>query len=238
MESSKTTIIAAVKAHSEGGWPVSAVGELVLWERAGLRTEWTSRDLDGHSLRVYRERFVNGADVYSLEKDYVWRDSGLLASLSPTDGTRHFHLDHLGTPRLVTNLLGTRTAFHAYYPYGEEATAFNQDTEPMKFTGHERDLASAAGAADDLDYMHARFYSPLLGRFFSVDSAGANLFQPSTWNRYSYVGDAPLKYVDPDGRVLKAYYLVTGVSSDPTRHSAVYFKDDDPASLVDLVFSH
>jgi hypothetical protein len=37
-------------------------------------------------------------------------------------------------------------AYHVYYPFGEEATAFNQDTERLKFTGHERDLASLVGA--------------------------------------------------------------------------------------------
>jgi RHS repeat-associated protein len=87
-----------------------------------------------------------------------------------------------------------------YYPFGEEATAFNQDTERMKFTGHERDLASLAGAGDDLDYMHARFCSPMVGRFLSVDPRlDINPKRPGAWNRYSYVGDNPLIWVDPNG---------------------------------------
>ena len=48
---------------------------------------------------------------------------------------RHFHLDHLGTPRLITRAGGERVAYHVYYPFGEEATAFNLDSERMKFTG-------------------------------------------------------------------------------------------------------
>jgi RHS repeat-associated protein len=57
--------------------------------------------------------------------------------------------------------------------------------------------------ADDLDYMHARFCSPLTGRFLSVDrSKGSpDPARPQSWNRYSYSLNNPLKYVDPDGQV-------------------------------------
>jgi RHS repeat-associated protein len=122
------------------------------------------RDLGGKFLRDY----LNNAGRWSVGTDYLYRDGLLLAAETQT-GQRHFHLDHLGTPRLVTRGSGDRVAYHVYYPFGEEATAFNQDTERMKFTGHERDLASPAGAGDDLDYMHARHESPVTGRFLSVD---------------------------------------------------------------------
>ena len=56
----------------------------------------------------------------------------------------------------------------------------------MKFTGHERDLASPAGAEDDLDYMHARHCSPVTGRFLSVDAVDGDPGFPQSWNRYAY----------------------------------------------------
>jgi RHS repeat-associated protein len=58
-------------------------------------------------------------------------------------------------------------------------------------------------AADDLDYMHARFCSPLTGRFLSVDPVitGRALRRPQAWNRYSYVISNPLKYFDPYGEL-------------------------------------
>jgi RHS repeat-associated protein len=79
----------------------------------------------------------------------------------------------------------------------------------MKFTGHERDLASAGGAGDDLDYMHARHCSPLVGRFLGVDPDLGNSAQPQSWNRYVYVMNNPLKYLDPLGR-----YTVNCTSGD------------------------
>jgi RHS repeat-associated protein len=53
--------------------------------------------------------------------------------------------------------------------------------------------------ADDLDYMHARHYSPITGRFLSVDRVGGRTAMPQTWNRYAYSLGNPLKFVDPNG---------------------------------------
>lgn len=51
--------------------------------------------------------------------------------------------------------------------------------------------------------MHARYCSPLLGRFLSVDRAGASLRAPQTLNRYAYVANNPLNYVDPTGLAME-----------------------------------
>ncbi len=160
---------------------------------------WTLRDLAGKVLRTYEASGYNwtGSDV----EDTIYRDGLLLAAELPNSGAiRHFHLDHLGTPRLITDQNHSQVAYHAYFPFGEEATAFNQDAERMKFTGHERDLASTAGAGDDLDYMHARHESPVTGRFLSVDTGNGELIHPLTWNRYFYGTDNPLKNVDRNGQ--------------------------------------
>ncbi|MES1244022.1 MAG: RHS repeat-associated core domain-containing protein [Acidobacteriota bacterium] len=161
---------------------------------------WALRDVDGRVLREY-EAHVN----WSTYRDYIYRGTQLLGSSHPTEGDRHFHLDHLGTPRLITNPGGFQVAYHVYYPFGEEATAFNQDAEQMKLTGHERDLASPAGAGDDLDYMHARHASPFTGRFLSIDPSGEsfNPKAPQSWNRYTYVQDRPVVATDPTGEVLR-----------------------------------
>lgn len=155
---------------------------------------WALRGLDAKVLRRYSAH--SGWNNY---EDYVYRDGALLAStLSPAGNTRHFHLDHLGTPRLITDQNGTTVGTHQYYPFGQEQTAA-QEGETLKFTGHERDLLNTAGMGDDLDYMHARHYSPLTGRFLSVDRISGSVRNPQSWNRYAYVLGNPLKYVDPFG---------------------------------------
>jgi RHS repeat-associated protein len=106
-----------------------------------------------------------------------------------------FHLDHLGSPRVITGNGGVRLATHEYFPFGRETAASTQDSEKKKFTGHERDDIN-------LDYMHARYYLPYAGRFLSVDPTwvSADLGKPQSWNRYSYVLNSPMTYTDPDGR--------------------------------------
>ncbi len=166
-----------------------------IWSfKTGGVSRWTLRDLSNRVLREY----TNNAGTWSVTETFIHRGGQLLAA-DTTTGVSHFHLDHLGTPRLVTNQLGVKTAYHVYWPYGEELTAANQDAERMKFTGHERDLNGAAGTGDDLDYMHARFCSPVTGRFLSFDSGQARLMQPQSWNRYAYTLGNPLRYFDPNG---------------------------------------
>jgi RHS repeat-associated protein len=169
---------------------------------SGQVNRFTLRDLGGQVLREYIQDRAQGY-AWHVERDYVYRDGALLAAETP-EGTRHFHLDHLGSPRLVTDGAGNKKGFHAYLPFGEEASVATQDAERMKFTGHERDLAATTGAnptADDLDYMHARFYSPLTGRFLSVDAHPGIPNRPQSWNRYAYAYSDPLVIVDPDGNV-------------------------------------
>ncbi len=156
---------------------------------------YTIRDLEGHVLR----RYLESNNVWTWKEDSIWGPNGLLATVSPTEGTKSYTLDHLGTPRLVTNRCGDRIALHNYYPFGEEATYPYQDTERMKFTGQERDLNLTNQTTDDLDYMRARYYSFNIGRFMSVDPVRGKVGSSQSWNAYTYVRDNPINRFDPFG---------------------------------------
>ncbi len=174
------------------------------------REVWSIRGLDGKVLRQWLHQ-GSGDGGWRWEKDYVYRDGLLLATELKSEETQHFHLDHLGTPRLVTRGVdGGQVAAHTYFPFGEEITDSSQDAERMKFTGHERDSQyppssgeeEAANPEDDLDYMHARYCSPFLGRFLSVDPIDSGTVKnPQGWNRYSYTLNNPIRFVDRDGNV-------------------------------------
>ncbi len=173
------------------------------YDLAANTSHWTIRDLDGKVLRDYK----NLGGTWSVDRDYVYRGGQLLAAVTPS-GVQHFHLDHLGSVRFITNASGQGLAYHAYFPFGEEATNPTKDTERMKFAGHERDLANTSSAADDLDYMHARFCNPQVGRFLSTDPK--NRYSPTKlpqrWNRYGYAIGNPLKFFDPNGEDLKLVF--------------------------------
>ena len=111
---------------------------------------------------------------------------------------------------------GMPFSYHAYFPFGEELTSPFQDSEQMKLTGHERDLNNLGSVADDLDYMHARFCSPLTGRFLSVDPVlplQRVMRRPQSWNRYTYALGNPLKYIDPTGEI----FTLSGCASGNKR---------------------
>lgn len=185
--------------------------------------EWrfTIRDFAGHPMREWVAGSMTATATWSWVEDHIYRDGQPLAADRDAGqgGTRHFHLDHLGTPRLITtqsgsgsSVFGYKLAQHDYYPFGVEQTSTIQETtnfgydrsEPQQFTGHERDSGGggvlAAGNADYLDYMHARYYSPGLGRFLSADTIGGSAKRPQTWNKYAYSLNNPANRVDPDGR--------------------------------------
>jgi RHS repeat-associated protein len=137
--------------------------------------------------------------VLSWAKDYVVRDGLPLASIEPVGGTpvtTHFHLDHLGSVRRLTNASGTVVASRDYLPFGSFIT--NTTSERLAFTAHARDLRST-GNQDDLDYMHARYYNPTLGRFLSPDPVRGSPRRPQSFNLYGYVRSNPVNFVDPWG---------------------------------------
>jgi uncharacterized protein RhaS with RHS repeats len=123
--------------------------------KRGSSWTWSVRDLNKKVLREFAS-VENGANFAmtgrAWTKDYVWRDGLLLATTTPTT-TRHYHLDHLGTPRLITDANAVKVAEHAYCPFGAEINLSPHENpeEEMKFTGHERDIV--AGDGHTLDYM-------------------------------------------------------------------------------------
>ncbi|HYR29899.1 MAG TPA: RHS repeat-associated core domain-containing protein [Thermoanaerobaculia bacterium] len=155
------------------------------------------RDLQGLVLREFTDD-GSGATAWQHE-DYVYRDGQFLAAVTPEE-THHYSLDHLGTPRVVTAQDGYEVGRHTYFPFGAEITDGSPTDGRLRFTGHEeRDEDLAGDVYGQLDYMHARYYASLLGRFLSVDPILGDPQIPQSWNRYAYVMNNPLRLEDPTG---------------------------------------
>jgi uncharacterized protein RhaS with RHS repeats len=70
--------------------------------------------------------------------------------------------------------------------------------------------------------MHARYYSPNLGRFVSVDTVGGEVGNSQSWNRYSYTRNNPIKHVDVDGRsIWSKLWKVSKVARDKEKREIV-----------------
>jgi RHS repeat-associated protein len=139
--------------------------------------------------------------------------------------------DQLGTPRMIVDQSGTLASVerHDYLPFGEElsGTAIGRtsalgysanDNVRQQFNQKERDNETG------LDFFEARYFSSTQGRFTSpdpynpvVDSQEEDdleeyLGQPQNWNRYTFVWNNPLRFVDPNGE--KVYVVVYTTGND------------------------
>jgi RHS repeat-associated protein len=109
----------------------------------------------------------------------------------------YYHLDHLGSPRILTDSLGVRVQGQHFLPFGDEMP-IEPGINKRKFTGHERDYETG------LDYMLARYYQANLGRFMAVDPGGdTTLPDPQSWNKYAYVRNNPVNSTDPTGTTIE-----------------------------------
>ncbi len=156
------------------------------WEVAELLGQEGTRALEEQGSAASRGEFTPSSH----------RSVGQGGSTNPAVSLYFYHLDHLGTPRVITDVNGNAVSKHKYLPYGEEMSP-PPSTNTHEFTGHERDKETG------LDYMLARYYSPAgTFRFASVDPSvdSINPLQPQSWNRYAYAANSPIRYLDPDGK--------------------------------------
>jgi RHS repeat-associated protein len=127
----------------------------------------------------------------------VYNSSGLLY---------YAHPDLLGSIRLATTPTSRTIYFDtAYAPFGETyASAGGANLDPA-YTGQMADTAHRQDTAGGLYDFPAREYS-IQGRWPSPDPAGVSATctkNPQTQNRYAYVTNNPLSYVDPLGTALR-----------------------------------
>lgn len=86
-----------------------------------------------------------------------------------------------------------------YFPHGLSRSS--SGTLPdQKFTGQRLDLST------ELYYYGARYYDPEIGRFISADTIVPDFTNPQSLNRYTYVLNNPLKYIDPSGHFMGDIY--------------------------------
>ncbi|MEI8603207.1 RHS repeat-associated core domain-containing protein [Shewanella sp. PP-Sp27a-2] len=107
---------------------------------------------------------------------------------------RYQHTDMLGSVVSESDASGNIISRSHYEPFGKR---IGGDKEGIGYTGHlqDKDLG--------LTYMQARYYDPLIGRFYSNDPVEFKNIH--NFNRYAYANNNPYKYVDPDGKAAESY---------------------------------
>jgi RHS repeat-associated protein len=112
---------------------------------------------------------------------------------------RYIHPDWLGSGRVKSGTTApTFGGSQAFAPFGEIYAVLNGFDS--RFAGMRPDMGGTSNTGLS-DTPNRELYRTQ-GRWISPDPAGLNgveLMNPQTWNRYAYVANSPLGYIDPTG---------------------------------------
>jgi len=176
------------------------------WTPPGGTEGVTTFTYDGDRGRV-KQTTSTGTTIYlgevyektsSTTTKYVFAGSQRIAAVScglepGACSLSFYHTDHLGSSDVVTDGTGTLIEHTEHTPYGAISRHEGTKDFPHKFTGQRQDTANG------LILFPARAYDPSLGRFLQPDPYVQDPADPQTLNRYSYVRNNPINFVDPLG---------------------------------------
>jgi RHS repeat-associated protein len=133
--------------------------------------------------------------------------SGRKPSTQASDSDTGYHplTDHLGSVESVTDHMAQLIVKQSYEAFGSRRGPAWQGTPT---TAEQIAIANTGrrGFTDHtmldnlfLVHMNGRVYDPVIGRFMSADPYVDGELDTQGWNRYSYVKNNPLSFVDPSG---------------------------------------
>jgi len=125
-------------------------------------------------------------------------------STSNTGVVQFLHLDHQGGFLFSTYVNGGLASYQNYGPWGDTHVTSGAQPTDINFTGQRLDATGL------LDY-NARKYNQGVARFIGADSILPNKYDSEGINRYSYVTNNPVNYIDPSGHL----FCLTNIGCGP-----------------------
>jgi len=104
-------------------------------------------------------------------------------------GSEFYLADALGSTLALADPSGALTTQYTYQAFGATTLTGGATMNPIGWTGRELD-------GTGLQFLRARYYSPTLQRFLSEDPVG---LLGGDVNLYAYVGNNPIRFIDPLG---------------------------------------
>ncbi len=153
--------------------------------RAGLMGGENLFDLNGNVVSV-----VTPGTTTLLYNRYTV--GGRLLAANQSNTTTFYHQDWLGGIRAASTLSGSLLGSCTNLPFGDGTSGCGL----WYFAGLMYD------SWDNLNTSATRSESPTSGRWLTPDPGKVSVMDmtnPQTWNRYAYVTNNPLSYVDPSG---------------------------------------
>lgn len=169
---------------------VTSIGSTTMeYDYTGMRVRKTSGGLVTHfPFKGYEVDLASGTVTKFIR-------IGNEMYASKKGATKYFyHNDHLGGVNVITDIGGNRVQLNEYAPWGGVSREEGTIVDPThRFTGQERDPETG------VYYYGGRYYDNSIGRFLSPDPYVQEPENPQSLNRYTYVLNNPVSYVDPSG---------------------------------------
>ena len=168
--------------------------EQYIYDTSGERVLRRSTSGGSTSMTVYafglEEHLYSGSGVHQSDT-YYYNLGGMLIGEFDGTNTNMFLTDALGSVIETISAAPNSAAVQGnqvYSPYGSSRYQQGSMGTTKGFTGQYNDSVSG------LDYYHARYYDPVVGRFLSVDIKLGNM---QGADPYAYVGGNPETNTDP-----------------------------------------
>jgi RHS repeat-associated protein len=155
-----------------------------LWEQSSTNTlqVWIGNNYEEKNGQTLYHILANSQTVCTFDK-------------TGTNVFEYYHPDYLTSTSLQTDKNGNQLQHYEYSAFGQ--TRYTQSTNVFKvsrlYTGQVLDDSTG------LYYYNFRYYDPILARFMQPDDIIQDIFNPQTYNRYSYCVNNPLRFTDPSG---------------------------------------
>jgi RHS repeat-associated protein len=166
------------------------------YDGSGLRVKKTE---NGATTYYLRSSVLGGQVVAEIDGSGAWQRGFVYAGSSlvavQQGGVFWMHEDPVTKSKRVTNSAGTVVSWIETDPWGADTNrSSNAAFQPKKFTSYDRD----ANGSDEAMFRrfnrkHSRFDQP------DPYAGSYSLTDPQSFNRYAYVQNDPVNFVDPSG---------------------------------------
>ena len=161
----------------------------------------------------YFGNYEEKQNVKLFRYHYIYSPDGLVAIMKQLGTTKTMYWvahDNLGSIMALFDQSRTKVQENSFDAWGRRRnpTNWTYNSVPATtivtrgYTGHEH--------LDDfkLINMNGRVYDPVLGRFLSADQVLQFPENSQSYNKYSYVMNNPMKYVDPSGYEMSEWQII------------------------------
>ncbi|EGK10824.1 cell wall-associated protein, partial [Desmospora sp. 8437] len=124
---------------------------------------------------------------------YTYGANNELVSITRGGKTYYCQTNYRGDVTALTDSTGAVVASYEYDAFGNLLKETGTVENTYRYAGYRYDEVTG------LYYLQSRYYNPETGRFLTRNSFEGFEDEPQSLNKYSYVHNNPILYVDPNG---------------------------------------